>query len=109
HRCFRPNDTILAVAGNVSVPQVKHLVEQLFGEWELKTAPEIKITPRLSPIDHLHHDSEQTQIGIAWESVPYRHADYYTAWAAVSILSGGMSSRLFTEVREKRGLCYSVY
>ena len=33
---------------------------------------------------------------------------YYEAWAAVSLLSGGMSSRLFTEVREKRGLCYAI-
>src|SRR5205823_10975612 len=37
------------------------------------------------------------------------HPDYYAARAADGVLSGGMSSRLFTEVREKRGLCYSVY
>ena len=47
-------------------------------------------------------------IGIAYDSVSYRDPDYFAAWAAVSVLSGGMSSRLFTEVREKRGLCYSV-
>jgi predicted Zn-dependent peptidase len=40
--------------------------------------------------------------------VPYRDPKYLQAWAAVGVLSGGMSSRLFTEVREKRGLCYSV-
>ena len=55
------------------------------------------------------HESNQTQIGIAFDSVPYRHPDYFQAWGAVGVLSGGMSSRLFTEVREKRGLCYSVY
>jgi len=49
------------------------------------------------------------QIGIAYPSVPFGHADYYAALGAVNVLSGGMSSRLFTEVREKRGLCYSVY
>src|SRR5205823_14701076 len=57
----------------------------------------------------LEQDSNQTQIGIAYDSVPYRHADYFAAWGAVGVLSGGMSSRLFTEVRERRGLCYSVY
>ena len=55
------------------------------------------------------HEGNQTQIGIAYDSVPYRHPDYFQAWGAVGVLSGGMSSRLFTEVREKRGLCYSVY
>jgi predicted Zn-dependent peptidase len=57
----------------------------------------------------LPFESNQTQIGIAYPSVSYRDADYYQAAAAVGVLSGGMSSRLFTEVREKRGLCYSVY
>ena len=55
-------------------------------------------------IEHLlDHESNQTQIGIAYDSVPYRHPDYFQAWGAVGVLSGGMSSRLFTEVREKRG------
>src|SRR5690606_34074482 len=46
---------------------------------------------------------------VAYDAVPYPDDAYYAAWAAVGILSGGMSARLFTEVREKRGLCYSVY
>ncbi|MEX0978312.1 MAG: insulinase family protein, partial [Pirellulales bacterium] len=37
------------------------------------------------------------------------HPDYFQAWGAVGVLSGGTSARLFIEVREKRGLCYSVY
>ena len=40
--------------------------------------------------------------------MPITHPDYYAAIGAVNVLSGGMSARLFTEVREKRGLCYSV-
>jgi predicted Zn-dependent peptidase len=40
--------------------------------------------------------------------VPITHPDYYAAIGAVNVLSGGMSARLFTEVREKRGLCYAV-
>ena len=59
--------------------------------------------------EHCRHESNQTQIGIAYPSVPYRHPDYFQASGAVGVLSGGMSSRLFTEVREKRGLCYTVY
>src|SRR5690606_25044640 len=59
--------------------------------------------------DHITTDSNQTHIGLAYDAVPYRDDNYYAAWAAVSVLSGGSSSGLFTEVRERRGLCYSVY
>ena len=41
-------------------------------------------------------------------SIPETHEDYYVARMAIEVLSGGMSGRLFTEIREKRGLCYSV-
>ena len=41
--------------------------------------------------------------------VPFGHPDYYAAQGAVQVLSGGMGSRLFTEVREKRNLCYAVW
>jgi predicted Zn-dependent peptidase len=46
---------------------------------------------------------------LAYTSIPYPHPDYFQARGAVGVLSDGMSSRLFTEVREKRGLCYTVY
>jgi len=62
-----------------------------------------------SQIEHNKQDTNQTHIGIAYKSVPYSDPDYFQAWGAVGVLSGGMSSRLFTEVREKRGLCYSVF
>src|SRR4029077_14413487 len=52
---------------------------------------------------------EQTQISIAHASVPIGDADFYAAQGAVAVLSGSMSSRLFTEIREKEGLCYAVW
>ncbi len=54
-------------------------------------------------------DLEQAQIVFALESPPIGHPDFYTARLAAGALGGGMSSRLFQEVREKRGLCYSIY
>ncbi len=42
-------------------------------------------------------------------ATPYRHADYFTAQICAGALGGGMSSRLFQEVRERRGLCYAIY
>ncbi len=58
---------------------------------------------------HLSKETTQTQIALAYPSVPIGHPEYYAALGAVNVLSGGMSARLFTEVREKRGLCYSVW
>jgi len=108
-RLYRPNGAILGVAGRFDFNQMIDLVGELFGDW--KPGPEIQIPQRNTRVraDHIPHEATQTQIGIAYPTVPYRHDDYFRAWAAVAVLSGGMSSRLFTEVREKRGLCYSVY
>ena len=54
-------------------------------------------------------DLMESQIMLGFQGVPYGHPDFYTAQILSSIIGGGMSSRLFQEVREKRGLCYSIY
>jgi len=107
-RTFRPNGSTIGVAGNVEFSEIVAVVGEAFGDW--KQLPTIELTPggRGPKRDHIDHESSQTHIAMAYDSVSYPDPDYYEAWAAVSILSGGMSARLFTEVREKRGLCYSV-
>lgn len=52
---------------------------------------------------------EQTHLMLGLEAPPYHHADYFKSQILAGALGGGMSSRLFQEVRERRGLCYSVY
>jgi predicted Zn-dependent peptidase len=108
-RCYRPNGTILGVAGRIDWEQLKESVGELLGDWPAGADDPIEETPCRCRYQHLPHDSQQTQIGVAYASVPYRHPDYFQAWGSVGVLSGGMSARLFTEVRERRGLCYSVY
>jgi predicted Zn-dependent peptidase len=54
-------------------------------------------------------DLMEAQILLGFEGRPYAHEDYYTAQILSAVLGGGMSSRLFQQVREKRGLCYSIY
>ena len=105
---YRPNDAILGVAGKVDWDLLVEHVESLFGAWKPVDAPsEIEKSPTATS-PHIDFEGNQCHIGIAFPSVPYRDPKYLQAWAAVGVLSGGMSSRLFTEVREKRGLCYSV-
>ena len=106
---FRPDEAILGVAGNVDFDEIRDTVGRVFGDWQRKPEPGFATAPHGPSQDHIHHESAQTQIGIAYAAVPYRSPEYYAGWAAVSVLSGGMSSRLFTEVREKKGLCYSIH
>ena len=107
-RCLRPNGAILGIAGQIDVSRTLDLVGQSFGDWKTKPEPTMVTGPRGERIGHIAHDSTQMHIGIGYDAIEYAHPDYYKAWAAVGVLSGGMSARLFTEVRERRGLCYSV-
>jgi predicted Zn-dependent peptidase len=105
---YRPNGTILGVAGNFDWQRVVDQVETLFADWQPVEVPPPIETPPVAGETHTAFEGNQCHIGLAFPSVPYRDPAYLRAWAAVGVLSGGMSSRLFTEVREKRGLCYTV-
>jgi predicted Zn-dependent peptidase len=106
---YRPRGTILAIAGNFDWRRLCDHVEQLFGDWESVEAGEPMGTNGQPAGQHIPYESNQSHVGIAYPTIPYKHPDYFQAWAAVGVLSSGSSSRLFTEVREKRGLCYTVH
>lgn len=106
---IRPNGGILSVAGCIDWPRLVADVERLFGDWPQQRAAPIAPKPDAPVSAHLEKDTQQTQIALAFPSVMLSHPMYYAARGAIAVLSGGMSSRLFTEVREKRGLCYSVF
>lgn len=108
-RRYNPKDSILALAGNIDFEQVKAEVERCFGDWTGVDGVALEVLPPPGNYHYEHQQSEQTHIGIAWRSIPETDPEYYTVRLAIEILSGGMSGRLFTEVREKRGLCYSVW
>ena len=101
-RLFRPRGAILAVAGNFEWAPLRDQVERLFGAWKGDAPPPPPLGPRGEKRGHIAKDLAQTQIAAAYASVPVGDPDYYAAMGAVHVLSGGMSSRLFTEVREKR-------
>jgi predicted Zn-dependent peptidase len=109
HRNYRPNGAILGVAGAVDWPALRDAVGRLFGDW--KPAPDPAINERHTGPhrDHIIRETQQIQIALAYPTVTVADPDYYQARAATAILGGYASARLFTEVREKRGLCYSVY
>ncbi len=106
---FSPANAVCAVAGDFDWDAFRRLIERYLGSWRGEArAPEIGPP---SPTAQIHVESRQTQqehIAAASPSVPYGHPDYYAAVVASDVLGGGMSSRLFEEVREKRGLAYQV-
>jgi predicted Zn-dependent peptidase len=108
-RFFQPKGSILSVAGNLDWQPLLEQVGKLFGDWQASAPPPLDFGAPLPKRHHIEKDTHQTQIGIAYASVPFGHAEYYRALGAVNVLSGGMSARLFTEVREKHGLCYAIW
>ncbi len=105
---YQPNGMLIAVAGRFDWSALVEQVAELFG-----TQPPRPPQPpaRQAGVRGYHHvafPSNQTYISIAWPGLPYRDPDFYRLRGAIGVLSDGMSSRLFREVRERRGLCYSV-
>lgn len=106
---YSPDKAILSVAGKIDWQKLKDDVLRLFSDWRPAAAASVRETPPQRKYLHLPTESNQTHIGIALDGLSYSHPDYFQIRGAVGVLSDGMSSRLFTEVREKRGLVYTVY
>ena len=100
--------SILSIAGAVDPTATLAKVRELFGSWA-GTNMEAKITsPRSGGVDHYSLESSQTHMAFAFDAPNESDPDSFGFRIAAVILGGEASSRLFTEVREKRGLCYSV-
>lgn len=106
---YKPEGSILAVAGNFDWEQVCSIVERAFGQWSGSQSTELPGLQANYGSRHVDHSSSQTHLALAYDCAAYESPEYYEARALVGVLSDGMSSRLFSEVREKRGLVYSVF
>ncbi|WP_439137812.1 M16 family metallopeptidase [Roseicyclus sp.] len=106
---YGPGQLILSAAGAVDHDQIVRLAEAAFGHLapNTQTAPE----PARFAGGERHEVKalEQAHFTLALEAPGYRSDDIHTAQIYASALGGGMSSRLFQEIREKRGLCYTIY
>jgi predicted Zn-dependent peptidase len=105
---FNLSETIFALAGRYDFDVVCRLMEELFETGERRSVQPIGIGSRAGRYKHIRNEGAQVHIGLMTETVKPTDEDYYNARLAVSVLSGGMSARLFTEVRERRGLCYAI-
>ncbi len=104
-----PDGAILAFAGAFDWAQLRSLVEQHFSNWQGKAVETPAGAP--GPRGYLHESAQTAQVhlALAYDALSEADPRNMTQRAAVAVLSGGMSGRLFTNVREERGLCYAVY
>ncbi|MGB2864027.1 MAG: insulinase family protein, partial [Sedimentisphaerales bacterium] len=105
---FNLSQTIFSVAGKYDFHAVCQQIERLFESEPQEDGESARLGPRQGKYTHIDNDGAQVHIGLMTETIKPTDEDYYNARIAISVLSGGMSARLFTEVREKRGLCYAI-
>ncbi len=107
---FHAGRMIISVAGPIEPSRIADLLAKHFDNFgsatrQGRTAYPVEFVARAT---HHHKELEQEQIAICWPGLDATHVDFPVQQAVIGILSGGMSGRLFTEVREKRGLVYWV-
>ncbi len=108
-RNYRAPDMVVVAAGAVEHAQIVAEAERRFGSFNGPIAP-VPEPARFSGGARIEtRDLEQAHIACALEGVPLGHDQLYSLQVFTSVLGGGMSSRLFQEIREKRGLCYAIY
>lgn len=109
---FRPDQTVISIAGNITVAEAQARVEEVFGDWSLPPHPPRK--PRLPAVPiqgqqvAVPQDTNQSIIMVGYLTPPVKHPAYGALKLLNTYLGNGLSSRLFVELREKRGLAYDV-
>lgn len=109
HERAKPQGSILALAGDVDASAAAVQLNQLFKGWDGASAGVVWGKPAGRGYHHEVDQTNQVHIAIAMDAPAEPDAGCWPERIATAVLSGGMSGRLFTEVREKRALCYSVY
>ena len=110
---YHPEEIIISAAGNVRHDELVLLMENAFSavtsDWTPRRHGQAVAYPTGQRINLSERDLEQTLVCLGTRALPQDHPDRYALFLLNTILGGGMSSRLFQEVREKKGLAYSVY
>ncbi|HZP75360.1 MAG TPA: pitrilysin family protein [Pseudolabrys sp.] len=108
-RNYRAPDMVIAAAGAVDHGMIVAETERRFASFAEPAAPQPEAAKFVGGVRIESRDLEQVHIALALEGLPQRDPDLYALQIFTNALGGGMSSRLFQEVREIRGLCYSIY
>jgi len=107
---YQPDRVVVAAAGDLEHDRVAELVRGALGSWQGRSVPldgEVPVCHHTT--HHEERDSAQLHLVLGAEGLPYGHDQRYAFYLQNAILGSSMSSRLFQEIREKRGLAYSIY
>jgi predicted Zn-dependent peptidase len=106
---YQPNNTLFSIAGKFDWDHVVEQLQALFGNWSGTAAPSPEQVPHpTSSVSLEHQEGKQEHLGLMFPFPNYTDPDYYPAMMISEVLGGNMASRLFVEVREKRGLVYGI-
>ena len=108
---YLANNTVLTVAGDISHQEASATLEDAFGSWRTGSPQTyLPVTDEQSQprFQSEHRDTEQAHLCLALPGLSLKHPDRFVLDLLNIILGEGMSSRLFTEIREKRGLAYAI-
>ena len=105
---YTPENTIIAVCGSFSEEQLRE-IREIFGKMQPGTPPVITETSYNPAFVLQSKDTEQNHLQLAWPGLKLGDKRRFALQAMNNILGGGMASRLFQQVREKHGLCYTIY
>jgi predicted Zn-dependent peptidase len=107
---YTADNLIVSAVGNLEHDRVRELVEQKFGTLKGPGETTTESAPRVVPnVIVRNKDLEQSHLCLGVGSYPQDHDDRYSSYVLNTLLGGSMSSRLFQNVREKRGLAYAVF
>ena len=108
-RNYRAPDMVVVAAGAVDHDAVAAEVERRFASFTGSAAPVPEPARFVGGSRIETRELEQVHIALAMQGLPQRDPNLFSLQVFTSVLGGGMSSRLFQEVREERGLCYAIY
>lgn len=106
---YAASSMILAAAGKVDHDEIVGLAEEKFSHLQQQNTLLVEPAHYEGGDFRRNRDLEQVHLILGFPGLPLGHTDHYTAALLATVLGGGMSSRLFQEIREKRGLVYSIY
>lgn len=111
-RYFRPDNMVVSIVGRISPARAIDLVEQIFGDWPALAEPLPKFDFPAVPVQGselaIAQDTNQSIVMVGHLAAPVKHPAYSALKLLNTYLGNGLSSRLFVEMREKRGLAYDV-
>jgi predicted Zn-dependent peptidase len=109
HRFYTPEKLVVSAAGNVDHDMFVHMARTMFSDLSKNTHQNYTPAKYEGGDKRVEKDLEQSHVVLGFQGVNREDPDYYSAVILGTVLGGGMSSRLFQEIREKRGLVYSIY